>query len=388
MAILFLLLIYLTFISLGLPDSLLGAVWPVMRVELGAPLDAAGIVFIVISGGTIISSLLCPAIIKRFKMRGVTIASVFITALAIICSGFVKNIWALTLLAVPLGLGAGAIDSALNNFVALNYKARHMSWLHAFWGIGALTGPLIIGVFLRQNGAWRSAYFTLGSIQLAVGALLLFATPLWRKFDVAQENADGASEASDKVNVLKIPGVKPALITFFVYCATEYTVGLWGASFLTELRGFSKAGAATAVSLYYIGITAGRIITGFLTARFSGERLIRGGIIIVTAGALLLAAPVGIAPMAALLVIGLGCSPVYPCMVQLAPKRFGVANSQRVISLQMACAYTGSTFVPPLAGIIAANTTIGVIPVFLLAYCVVMLFMSEMVNKAANRGRG
>jgi fucose permease len=418
MATLFLMLIYITFISLGLPDSLLGAVWPVMRLDLGAPLDAAGLIFIITSGGTIISSLSSGLVVGRFGAGRVTAVSVTLTAAALLGASFSRSVGWLVLMAVPLGLGAGAVDAALNNYVALHYAARHMSWLHCFWGVGALTGPIIIGSFLRRGSNWRGPYFLLGIMQFAVALVLLLSQPLWKAYGNGISLKDGEETRGEKAgdgepggtggpgdpsgpgrpageagtipaepvkkrNLLGIPGVIPALFTFFIYCATEYTLGLWGASFLAEFRGFSKSGAAFAVSMYYMGITAGRFLTGFLTFRFSGAGLIRAGLCIITAGALLLALPLkGPFALAALLLIGFGCSPVYPSMIQLTPVRFGAENSPRIIGLQMACAYTGSTFVPPLVGLIAANTTMGALPFFLIGYGILMLFMSERINRS------
>jgi fucose permease len=398
MATIFLMLIYLIFISLGLPDSLLGTVWPVMRLELGASLETAGMIFIVISGGTIISSLFSGRLIRRFGTGRVTAVSILLTASALAGSSFSSSVWFLVLMAIPLGLGGGAIDAALNNYVALHYAPRHMSWLHCFWGVGAFTGPLIIGRYLRRGDNWRGAYFFIALIQFAIGILALISLPLWKKYDTAPAGQVPAAEeqppeakapvgkAPQKGGVLGIPGVIQALITFFLYCATEYTLGLWGASFLTEMRGFAKADAAGAVSLYFAGITIGRLLTGFLTLRFTGTRLIRGGLIIITAGALLLLLPLGKqCALPALLLIGFGCAPIYPSMIHLTPERFGAENSPRIIGLQMACAYSGSTFVPPLVGFFAARTSMLAIPLFLIAFPLAMLFMSEQITRRVNR---
>ncbi|MDR1949786.1 MAG: MFS transporter [Spirochaetaceae bacterium] len=402
MATVFLVLIYIAFISLGLPDSLLGTAWPVMRLELGASLDRAGILAFIISGGTIISSLSSGRVVGRFGTGKVTAFSVLLTASALLGSSFSPSVWWLALMAVPLGLGAGAVDAALNNYVALHYAARHMSWLHCFWGVGALSGPLIIGNFLRRGDNWRGAYFFLALVQFGVSLLLLISLPLWKAYGSGPQKTAGDSPAKPSTGpaaeaapaatspgrdgILRIPGVAQALITFFLYCGTEYTVGLWGASFLSEFRGFSKAAAASAISMYFIGITAGRFLTGFLTLRFSGVELIRTGLGIITAGAVLLLLPLpGPFALAALLLIGFGCSPVYPSMIQLTPKRFGPENSPRVIGLQMACAYSGSTLLPPLAGFIAAHTTMRIIPVFLVCYGLAMIFMSEQINRKVPR---
>ncbi|MDR2495225.1 MAG: MFS transporter [Spirochaetaceae bacterium] len=383
-ATIFLALIYLTFISLGLPDPLLGAVWPVMRVELGASVDMAGIISVIISGGTIISSLCCGRLVGRFGAGIVTALSVVLTAGALVLASFSPSVLWLCLAAVPLGLGGGAVDAALNNFVALHYTPRHMSWLHSFWGAGAFAGPLIIARSLSRGDNWRGAYLTLGLIQSGISLLLIASLPLWNRKGRTPAPASrvGAPAGGAGVGgVLRLPGVAPALATFFLYCAAEYTVGLWGASFLCDVRGFTKSAAALSLSLYFAGITVGRLITGFLTLRFNGAALIRGGILVITAGAALLLLPLPrFLAFPALLLIGLGCAPVYPSMLHLTPERFGPENSQKIIGFQMAGAYCGSTFMPPLVGFAAARTSLGIIPVILFCYGVAMLFISEKIN--------
>ncbi|MDR2518502.1 MAG: MFS transporter [Spirochaetaceae bacterium] len=389
----FLGLIYLTFISLGLPDPLLGTAWPVMRLELGASLDAAGILSVIISGGTIVSSLCCGRLLERWGAGKVTACSVLLTAGALTLSSVSPSLLPLGLAALPLGLGGGAVDAALNNFVALRYTPRHMSWLHCFWGVGAFAGPLIIARWLSRGDNWRGAYLTLGLIQSGVSLLLFMSLPLWDRPQAGrggeqrgQEEAGpqgGRAGAGGKKNVLRIPGVPQTLAMFFMYCAFEYIIGLWGASFLIEARGFAKADAARALALYFMGITAGRFGTGFLTMRLNGGALIRVGLAVISAGSLLLLLPLPppLAPLA-LLIIGLGCAPVYPSIIHLTPERFGPANSSRIIGLEMACAYCGSTFMPPLAGFAAARTSMAVIPAILLCCGAAMLFMSEKIHKA------
>ncbi|GHU67270.1 MFS transporter [Spirochaetia bacterium] len=396
MATFFLILIYVTFISLGLPDSLLGTAWPVIRLELGAPVETAGIIFITTSVCTIISSLSCSWITRRFGTGKVTALSVLLTAAALLGSSFSHSVWWFTLMALPLGFGAGAIDSALNNYIALHYAPRHMSWLHCFWGVGAFIGPFIISLNLRDAGNWRGAYLALSVIQFAVSLLLIVSLPLWKIQDrpkAAEPQGSFVSELGKNFSLVKTPGVIEAMITFFIYCATEYTLGLWGASFLTENRGFAKPDAASAIALYYLGITIGRFFSGFLTLKFSGKDLIRGGLWVVLAGAVLLALPGALQTTmqiqvpghtflayAALWLIGFGCSPIFPSMLQLTPSRFGEANSQKVIGLQMASAYLGLTLVPPLVGLVAARTDMIAVPLFLAAYVLIMLVTSERIN--------
>ncbi|MDR2305282.1 MAG: MFS transporter [Treponema sp.] len=419
MATLFLILIYLTFISLGLPDALLGAAWPVMRPDLGMPLDGAGMIFVIISGGTIISSFCSGWVVDRFGTGKVTTFSVLFTAAALMGSSFGHTVWWFMLLAVPLGLGAGSVDAALNNYVATHYKAHHMSWLHCFWGVGAFIGPIIIGARLRQDNNWRGAYLSLGLIQAAISIILFIALPMWKNAgsnahvnggaagkhknsNDAKGNTTGGNTGNNSVtaaetvsgkllikskSLLRIPGVWQALLTFFLYCSCEYTVGLWAASFLSEMRGFEKPAAASAVSLYYAGITIGRFFSGLLNMRFKGQQLIRGGLCIILLGGILFLLPLpALISLPALLLIGLGCSPVFPNMIQLTPERFGVENSQKIIGWQMGCAYTGITVVPPLLGILAARISMLVVPAAILCYVALMLFLSEQINvKCRNR---
>jgi fucose permease len=315
---------------------------------------------------------------------------VLLTALALLGASATHSVWYLIAMAIPLGLGAGSVDAALNNYVALHYEPRHMSWLHCFWGVGAFTGPLIIGFYLRHGNAWRNAYLCLGGIQFVIACILFFSLPLWKKYDVpisksekneAQKTGAEDIAASPPSNVLLIPGVVSALITFFLYCATEYTVGLWGASFLTELRGFQESAAASAIAMYYGGITIGRFFSGFLTMRFTGTQLIRAGLCVIVVGAALLLAPLpGVVSLGALLLIGLGCSPIYPSMIHLTPERFGAENSAKIIGLQMATAYTGATVMPPILGFIAAHASMLIVPIALLFYAALMLVMSEQIT--------
>lgn len=387
MATFFLLLIYITFISLGLPDSLLGAAWPVMRLEFGAPLDFAGIIFMIIAGSTILSSLVSARVIRRFGTGPVTAVSVLITSLALLAMGFAPSFWLLVVLAVPLGLGAGTIDAALNNYVALHYAARHMSWLHSFWGVGAFGGPLILAFFMARENNWQGGYITIALIQLSIAVILLATLPLWKKVNPnsplsASSNVKENPTPGPSGSPLKIPGVSMALLTFTMYCALEYAVGLWGSSFLVESRGFSKAAAASGVALYYGGITVGRFLSGFLTARLRSVQLIRMGLLIVFAGVVLLCLPLPFAFAPPLFfIIGLGCAPVFPSMIHETPTRFGKENSQKVIGLQMAAAYTGSTFIPPVVGLLAERTSTAILPFALLLFAGTTLFCSESVRK-------
>lgn len=377
-----LLIIYLAFISLGLPDSMLGTAWTVMHTDIGAPITLAGLISMVISGGTILSSLMSARVIRSMGTWRVVTYSVTLTAIALFGFASATAVWMLLLFAVPLGLGAGAVDAALNNFVAVHYKPRHMNWLHCFWGVGATGGPLVIAAFLSGGGSWRTGYVTIGIAQAALVAGLWASKRLWRlpETAAAEQAAQGAGHVTNRA-ALKIRGVKASLLTFFCYCSLEIGVGLWAASYLTTQRGITPANAAFWVSLYYGGITVGRFINGLLSEKIRSERLIRGGLVVIAGGVATLLLPLLPAlSMVGLILIGLGCAPVYPSMIYLVPQRFGKAASQTVIGLSMATAYVGSTFMPPLIGALSAVLTLGVLPYALAVLLLVMVLASEKIN--------
>lgn len=382
MATFFLIIIYLTFISLGLPDSLLGSAWPIMQIHLNVPLSGAGLISMIITGGTIISSLLSNRLIKNFGTGKVTFVSVTMTALALLGFSIAPSYIWLCILAIPLGLGAGAVDSGLNNFVALHYKASHMSWLHCFWGVGATTGPLIMSVFISKNNSWWNGYLTIAIIQFSIAFLILLTLPMWKKSENPQDfkNYD-VEENKDNFNPLKLPGVKFVLISFFCYCATEITTGLWGSSYLVNYKGLSPEAAAGWISLFYGGITVGRLISGFATTKLNNKSLIRIGQIICAIGAIILALPLPtFFSMVGLILIGLGCAPIYPSMLHDTPNRFGESASQSIMGFQMACAYIGSTIAPPILGLLASKLSIAIFPFFLLILIITMFICSKKTN--------
>lgn len=392
MATLFLIIIYMAFISLGLPDSLVGTAWPVMQVEYQMPFEAAGLVSIMVAGGTIISSLFSSGVIKRLGTGKVTFISCVMTAGALLGVSFSPSFYWLLVLAIPLGLGAGAVDVGLNNYVALHYKAHHMSWLHCFWGIGATIGPIIMSSFMARDGAWRSGFFTVSMIQFVLVVLLFVTLPLWdknAKTNSHEEQRDSDLDASleslsqenTNIKLIHIKGVKFALLTFLFYCGIEATMGLWGSSFLVNVKGLHPALAAKWVSTYYAGITIGRFLTGFFTMKMNNKILIRIGQGIILMGVVLLLLPLpAVFSLFGFILIGLGCAPIFPCMIHETPARFGKAHSQTVIGYQMAAAYIGATFLPPFFGFVAAHTTIRIFLVFILLYSVVMLLSSERIN--------
>ena len=379
-------LIYLAFISLGLPDSLLGAGWPVMHTELGVSVSFMGIISMVISGGTIISSLLSDKLTHKFGTRAVTVASVFLTVAALFGFSFSGSFSMLIIFAVPYGLGAGAIDAALNNYVALHYKAKHMSWLHCFWGVGAIISPFIMS-FALKNLNWNSGYRIVGFIQLAIALLLLVTLPVW-KINKTESTAD--TKRVGLTAALKIKGVPFLLIGFFAYCAAEATAMYWASTYFTEVKGISGDRAASFAALFYIGITLGRFASGFITERLGDRRMILLGTGILACGIMILLIPVQsyMTAFAAFLVIGFGCAPIYPCIIHSTPANFGAKNSGAIIGIQMASAYVGSTFIPPLFGLFGNAVGFSVMPVYLLAFFALMIIMTEATFRITGKPGG
>ena len=386
MTTLLLIIIYFAFISLGLPDSLLGSIWPIAHRELDVPLAWSGPIFMIISLGTVVSSLLSDRLTRRLGAGLVTVLSVALTALALFGFGISTSYWMLCLWAVPYGLGAGSIDAALNNYVALHFRSRHMSWLHCMWGIGASTGPYIMNMILTQGGTWHQGYQTISLIQLILTAVVMLSLPLWKKqrlvSDANTTNSNSPSHALSLREIFALRGAKEVMITFFAYCALEQTAGLWASSYLSNFRGIDPVTAAGYASLFYLGITGGRAISGFITFLLNDSQMIRLGQGIAALGLLLLLfAPIDALSLAGLVIIGLGCAPIYPSIIHSTPAHFGTDKSQAVIGVQMASAYLGNVFMPPLFGLIARYTSIALYPVYLILLLILMIIMHERLCK-------
>lgn len=389
MLTLLLIVIYISFISLGLPDSLLGSAWPILHADLSVPISYAGIISMIISGSTIISSFFSEKIIRKLGTGFVTAISVFMTAGALLGFSYAPSFVWLCVLAIPLGLGAGSVDAALNNFVALHYKARHMSWLHCFWGIGATLGPVIMSVYLNKDGQWNLGYRTIGIIQTVLVTLLFITLPLWKNVKGGEESAKDSTPKSLKIkDIFKIKGAKTAFISFFCYCALEATTGLWGSSYLVFERGINSEVAAKWISLFYLGITIGRFISGFATMKLNNQTMIRIGELLIVAGIAVLFMPFhNNILQGGFLLIGLGCAPIYPCMLHETPNRFSKSLSASLMGIQMAFAYVGSTFMPPLFGAISGVLSLNLFPVFLLIILILMILSSEHVNIAVKNNK-
>ncbi len=390
MATFILIIIYISFICLGLPDSLLGVSWPIIRTEFDVSLSAVGPIYMMIAGGTIISSFFSGKVLHRYGTAKVTAVSTAMTALGIIGFYFAPSVNWFYLMTIPLGLGAGSVDAGLNAYIANHYKSHHMSWLHCFWGVGATVGPMIMSLFIKDAN-WRRGYLTVALLQAALALFLFLTLPVWKKADAARSSnsslADIDSEAKEKEPagdqpLLKVKGVKPVLITFLFYCAAEGTLGLWGSSYLVQIKGLEASIAATWVAMYYGGITVGRFLNGFLTLKLSNKHLVRLGLLILLGGVLLLLLPLPtIFTLFGMLCVGMGCAPIYPCLLHETPVRFGAERSKSLMGIQMAVAYTGSTFLPPIFGFIAGITTIAIYPIAILIYTLIMLTCSEKANR-------
>ncbi|MDD6328314.1 MAG: MFS transporter [Eubacteriales bacterium] len=377
MYLLLLSIIYLAFISLGLPDSLLGAAWPVMRQTFDVPVSYMGVVSMIISGGTICSSLMSERLTKRFGTRYVTLVSVFLTAVALFGFSTASQFVFVCLWAIPYGLGAGAIDAALNNYVSIHYNARHMSWLHCFWGVGTIISPYIMSYALAKS-AWSSGYRAVSFVQFGIVIVLACTLPVW---NIHKKKTDEEKEPAiiGLKGALKIKGVPWLLFGFFAYCAAEATAMLWTSSYLVGVRNVSEKTGAAFASLFFIGITVGRFVSGLISDRLGDRNMIRLGIVVALSGALLVMLPfeTDLPTLTGFIVIGLGCAPVYPSIIHSTPYNFGVANSQAIIGIQMASAYIGSTFMPPLFGVLSNITGLSLMPFFIAAFLLMTIIMVE-----------
>ena len=387
--------IYLSFISLGLPDALLGSAWPMMYLEFDVPVSYAGIVTFTISMGTVISSLMSDRLTRKFGAGKVTAVSVAMTALALFGFSISSSYWMLLIWAIPYGLGGGSVDACLNNYVALHYESRHMSWLHCMWGIGAAVGPYIMGFVLTGGQPWNNGYRYISLFQLVLTIIIFISLPLWKKkeeskFAVDKEAASESLEEKESKplsmkQIFSIPGAKEVMLAFFCYCALEQTTGLWASSYLVMYKGIAEEVAAGFASLFYIGITIGRAFNGFLTIKFDDKTLIRMGEVIIAIGVFVLFLPFGnAAALAGFILIGLGCAPIYPCIIHSTPEHFGAENSQALIGVQMASAYIGICLMPPLFGFLANHISVALLPVYLFVILAVMFIMHERLCKKSH----
>ena len=386
MAHLLLLLIYLTFISLGLPDALLGSAWPNMHVDLNVPVSYAGFITAIITIGTIVSSLFSAKLNKRLGI-GVVFISVFLTAIALFGFFLSTKFYMLCLFAIPYGLGAGGIDSTLNNYVATHYKAKHMSWLHSMWGIGFTVGPYAMGFALTNNQPWNNGYFYISIIQFTIFLILVLSSPLWKKQTSNLEEVETTTTKTTSFkDIFKIKGVIILLISFFCYCALEQTTALWATTYLVSETNIDADTGAYFASLFCIGITLGRIINGFIAMKLKDKQMIRMGIFIILVGIILIVCNFHeISTFSGFILIGLGCAPIYPSIIHSIPKYFGVEVSGSLIGISMAGAYCGVLLMPPLFGLITQFISVSILPYYLLTFLIVLFIGHEILLKKLNK---
>lgn len=372
-------IIYLSFISLGLPDSLLGSAWPSIYPELNVPVSYAGWISMTIAAMTVVSSLLSDRLNRKLGTGKVTAISVAMTAAALFGFSISHSYWQLILWAIPYGLGAGSVDSALNNYVALHYESRHMSWLHCMWGIGCATGPYVMGYALTHNLGWNMGYRIISIFQIVLSLILFLSLPLWKQNEKTEENENGKDTGPISLfEVLRIPGSKEIMMSFLAYCAIEQTAGLWASSYLNLFKGIPAETAASYAGMFFIGITLGRAASGFLTMKFNDRQMVRMGQALIALGILVMLLPLGnTLSLAGLIIIGLGCAPIYPCLIHSTPAHFGAERSQAIIGMQMASAYVGTCLMPPLFGQIAQHVSIALLPWYLAGFLVILVWMHE-----------
>lgn len=375
---LLLVVIYLSFISLGLPDSLLGSAWPAMYGDFNVPVSYAGIISMIIAGGTIISSLQSDRLTRKLGTGKVTAISVAITAVALFGFSLSHSFWMLCLWAIPYGLGAGSVDASLNNYVALNYESRHMSWLHCMWGVGASIGPYIMGYAMTGGQGWNTGYGYIATLQIILTVILIFSLPIWKNRTEDKNESNVETKPLKLGDIIQILGAKEIMITFFCYSALEQTTGLWASSYLTLHKGMPEETAAGFASMFFIGITIGRAFSGFITMKLNDSQMIRLGQGIIFIGIIILFFTSGEnISLIGLIMIGLGCAPIYPCIIHSTPENFGADKSQAIIGVQMASAYVGTLLMPPLFGLIAQNINISLYPIYLFALLIIMVVMHE-----------
>jgi len=359
-----------------------------MYSGLNVPLHYAGYISMIICAGTVVASILSDKIIRRFGTGIVVAAGVTMTAAALYGFSFSSSFFIMCFCAVPLGLGAGSVDASLNNYVALHYKARHMSWLHCFWGVGASIGPIIMSFYLINNNSWNMGYRTIGIFQTCLIVILFSSLSLWKKNKPSADAGENEKPQSFTFRELfRTTGVKHVLAAFFFYCGIELTTGLWGSSYLVFEKNISPETAPQLISLYYFGITLGRFISGFLTIKFNNRQMIRLGQCLIACGIVSLLLPFDVLLLPGLFTIGLGCAPIFPSLIHETPKNFGREKSQAIVGIQMASAYFGNIVIPPFFGQLSAFFDFKILPFFLGVLLILMILMVETLSKKVDKNR-
>lgn len=387
MATVLLVIIYIAFIGLGIPDSLFGAAWPAIYPQFDVPMSYASFVTILISGGTVISSLISARLINRFGTGKVTAVCTTLTALALLGFSISGSMVWLCLFAIPLGLGAGSIDSALNNYVALHYKATHMSFLHCFYGVGITLSPYLMSLALGAENDWQRGYRIVALIQTVIALITIFSLPLWKKIrDAAPQAESGPVRTLKFREMAAMPTVRTVWLVFIGSCAIEYTCNTWGSTYLVDIKGMAVDEAAEVITLYYIGMTLGRFLSGVLANRLSSWKLIHIGQTVVLIAVILLLLPLPApAAVAALFLIGLGNGPIFPNLVHLTPRNFGAEISQSVMGTQMAAASTGIMLMPPIFGLLVQGLGVGLFPYYLTAMFLLMIVCTVLLVRGLKK---
>jgi len=380
--ILLLVIIYIIFMSFGLPSGLLGSAWPSMYLELDVPMANAGIAAMMVSTGTIISTLFSGKIIKRVNVGLLNVINMAIIAVSLFGISFSQSFLSLCLWSIPIGLSSGLIDSAINSFVAIHYKAKHMNWLHCFWGAGASIGPIIMSISLNRWHSWNIGYRITSLIQIAVVVLLICTLPLWRQSKSEKQNADTTHHDLSIAKLIALPGAKETLMIFFLFGSLESILGLWGSSYLVTIHNLTPEVAASWIALHIFGVTIGRFLSGFLAIKFTNRQLLRLGGALMVIGIIILLLPLnGLAIIAALFILGLGRAPFFPCLLHETPKNFGALHSQSIVGIEMACAYIGITLMPQLFGILATKISYSILPICLGSILLIILYMIKRMYK-------
>ncbi|HIT33579.1 MAG TPA: MFS transporter [Candidatus Faecousia intestinigallinarum] len=382
MATLLLVVIYIAFIGLGIPDSLFGTAWPAIYQDFGAPVYLGSIVSALVSGGTILCSFFSARIIKRFGTAAVSLVSTAITAAALLGFRFAPNVYWMFLFALPLGVGAGAIDTALNNYVALHYKAVHMNFLHCFFGIGVTVGPFFLSFALSGDAGWRGGYAINSYIQIGIALILLLSLPLWKKAGHRSSTGEAEQEVVGFSKLIKQRKVRCACLMFLTSCGIEVTSGMWGSTFLVETKGLDAAAAAGFMTLYYFGIAFGRFLSGLLSGRIRPLRMVEIGQALVGAAIFLLFLPLpSTASGLVLFLIGCGIGPLFPNLLYNTPYAFGKKLSASVIAVQMTASYVGILGAPFLFGVLAQNISAGLFPIYLAMIFLLMMAASLLFQR-------
>jgi fucose permease len=383
--------IYLAFISLGLPDSVLGVAWPAMRLSLGSPLEAAGLIALILTSCSAVSSVASGFVAKRLGTGPVVLVSSLLTALGLFGYSLSPSYAWVLVSALPLGFGAGAVDTTLNGYVATHYSSRHMNWLHASWGVGATIGPLIMTGVIAGGGTWRRGYQAISGVQAFLALLFFLSLGLWNRVASARQaaalgagNVDRCLNARGKKKIHGMGRPEPwiQIVMYALYSASEFTVGIWTVSMLEESRHVAAGIAGGWISLYYGGIMAGRILTGLVADRMGNRRMVRIGLGIALAGSVLLilrSADWLVLP--GLLLLGLGFAPVYPCLMHETPERFDDETYQKVIGFQVGAANIGASVLPGLVGLLASATSLEAVGPCVAVFVALLIVLGEILNR-------